>query len=231
MMLSDKDLKELALTRQLVTPFDPSNCEGATINLTLDSKIKRYISEKEIILGEKITEDQYEEIDISKTVFHLQPNESVLVRSVEYFRIPDDMAAQVLERYSIKLLGLMISPASYMNPGYEGTMSFIAYNQSPKPIRLTPGIKFAQLAIFKLSSEAEKPYRKQDAKYLGSNEVSISKLHLDKEIQEFLLKKGIGNVSNDTAKELGDFLMNKINKSAQKIAEELRKKFGDPNER
>lgn len=228
-MISDKDLKEIILQHELVSPFKPENCKGATINLTLDAKIKRYISEKSIILGQEVTEDQYEEIDISKESFYLNPNESVLIQTVEYFKIPNNMSGQINERYSIKLLGLMISPASYLNPGYEGKMSFVAYNQSPKPIRLTHGVSIAQLAIFQLSSESENPYRKQDAKYLGAKEVSISKLHMDKDIQEFLISKGVGNVSNDSAKELGDFLMDKINESAIKIADELRRKFGDPN--
>jgi dCTP deaminase len=229
MMLSDRDLNELAITQQIVNPFIPQNCKGATINLTLDSKIKKYISDKEIVMGDEIQPEQYEEIDISKEPFLLKPNESVLVQSVESFNVPDDMSAQINERYSIKLLGLYISPASYMNPGYRGTMSFVAYNQSPVPIRLVPGIKFAQLALFKLSSVSDNPYWKQDAKYMGATEVSISKLHLDNDIQEFLNQKGIINVSNETANELGGYLMGKIKSSAEKIADELRAKFGDPN--
>ena len=229
MMLSDLDLKKLALEQDLIHPFIEENCKGATINLTLDVKVKKYISDKDIVLGEEVTEDQYEEYDISQNPFYLMPGESVLVRTVEYFKIPDYCAGQINERYSIKLLGLMISPASYLNPGYEGRMSFVAYNQSPKRIRLTHDVNFSQLALFRLSSIPEYPYKKQDAKYLGSEDVSISKLHMDKDIQEFLVSKGVGNASNDTAKELGDFLMEKICESAERIADELRAKFGEPN--
>jgi dCTP deaminase len=229
MMLSDRELKELATTHQLVDPFVPANCKGATINLTLDAKIKQYISDKVIVMGDEIQPEQYKEIDISNEPFLLRPNESVLVQSVESFNIPDDTSAQINERYSIKLLGLYVSPASYINPGYRGTMSFVAYNQSPVPIRLVPGIKFVQLALFKLSSVSDHPYWKQDAKYMGATEVSISKLHLDNDIQEFLKQKGIINVSNETANELGGYLMGKIKSSAEKIADELREKFGDPN--
>lgn len=227
-MLSDRDLKKLSLEIDLVSPFKPENCEGATINITLDSKIKIYISDKDIILGDEVREDQYKEIDLLTADYYIEPNQSALVQSIEYFRVPDNMAAEILERYSIKLLGLSISPASYMNPGYEGRMSFIAYNQSPKRIKLTPGIKFAQVAMFELSSVAEMPYRKQDAKYLGSKEVNISKLHLDREIQNFLSKKGVSNISNSTARELGGYLMKQINSSAKTIADELREKFGEP---
>lgn len=229
MLLSDIDLKKLSLEKEFVSPFVPEHCEGATINITLDSKIKYYSSDKDIILGKEVTEDQYKEIDLLAEEFYLEPNHSVLVQSHEYFKIPDDMVAQVYERYSMKLLGLYISPASYMNPGYEGKMSFVAYNQTTNRIRLTPGIKFAQVAVMYISTTAEKPYKKQgDAKYLGSEEVNISKLHLDKEIQDFLVSKGISNVSHGTAKELGGYLMASLSKSAKTIADELREKLGDP---
>lgn len=229
MMLSDRELKDYSIKHKLVDPFIPENCKGATINLTLDSKIKRYVSDKVIVMGDEIQPEQYEDIDISQKPFFLQPNESVLVRSVEFFNIPDDMAGQINERYSIKLLGLLISPASYLNPGYKGTMSFIAYNQSPKPIRLVPGIKFSQLAVLRLTTTSDNPYWKQDAKYMGAKDVSISKLHLDHDIQEFLKARGVISPTTDTARELGNFLMGKIKSSAELIAEELREKFGEPN--
>lgn len=230
MMLSDIDLKSLAKKQGLIDPFIEENCEGATINLTLANKVKVYKSGEDIILGRKLEDSDYDEFDISEKDFYLEPGGSVLVQSKEYFRIPTNTAGQVFERYSIKLLGLQISPASYLNPGYEGTMTFVAFNQSSKRIRLTPGIKFCQLALYKLTTESEKPYKKQEAKYFGSKEIEISKLHLDSEIQEFLKEKGIDNVSPESAHELGKFLIKKIEISADKIAEELREKFGDPNE-
>ena len=222
-MLSDTDLKKLSLDLQIVSPFIEENCEGATINLTLSSKVKKYNSKKEIILGNNITDEQYQEIDISLVDFYLQPSESVLVQSNEYFKVPTNMASLILERYSVKLLGLIVSPASYMNPGYEGTMSFVAINVNSVPIRLTPGIKFSQVAFFNLTSESEKPYGKQNAKYMKTSDVSISKLHLDQEIQNFLTDRGIKNISKEAAKELGRYLMGYIKNAARENADLLRK--------
>jgi len=231
MMLSDKDLKMLALDYGLVTPFIPENCEGATIDITLGNNIKKLkkTSDK-IIMGQKVTEDDYENINLMNEKFELQPGESILIQSNEYFKIPVDKTAQFMERYSVKLLGLLISPSSYMNPGYEGTMSFVAYNQTSVPIEMVPGIKFAQLAVFQLTSSSEKPYHEQDAKYLGSNMVNISKLHMDTDIQDFLVSSGIPGVNAENSKLLGEFLLKKIDVSAERIAEELREKFGDLHE-
>lgn len=227
MFLSDRHLRDLAIHKNLITPFKTENCEGATINLTLDSKIKKNLRSQLIVLGAKESETDYEVIDLTKNQFSLQPGESVLVQSIESFKIPEDMIAVIFERYSIKLMGLSISPASYMNPGYEGTLSFLAVNYSSGPIQLTPGVKFCQLAISQLTSPSDKPYNKQDARYIGATDVSISKLHLDREIQDFLATKGIDNVATETAELLGNHLLKLMDDSASVIANELKKKFGE----
>ncbi|CAM4469411.1 dCTP deaminase [Paenibacillus xylanexedens] len=228
MLLSDRSLRVLAEEHNIVTPFRYENCEGATINLTLDSKIKKCISKTPITLGNEEKESDYEVIDINETSFSLKPKESVIVKAVEYFNIPSNMVGLIFERYSIKLTGLSVSPASYMNPGYQGTLSFIVVNNSSRKIRLIAGVSFCQLALSPLDYPADTPYNKQDARYLGARDVSISKLHLDREIQGFLVSRGVSSVSDETAGELGKHLMKMIDNSADRIVEELKKKFGDP---
>lgn len=226
MLLSDRDLCALASEQSLVSPFILENCEGATINLTLDTSLLKYSSTKPIILGNPVTEEDYGNIDISKTEFWLKPSESVLIKTHEFVSVPNNLSARIYERYSVKSLGLMISPAHYINPGYRGQITLIAVNHSPVPIRLIPGLKICQLAFFQLLSEPLKPYEKQDAKYMDAREVSISKLHLDKEIQEFLISKGISKVTNELAAEFGKYLMSHIQKSAIRLANILRKEEG-----
>lgn len=225
-MLSDRDLRILAVEQEIVQPFLEDNCEGATINLTLDPLVRRYVSEEPIVLGNEIDDACYEKINIFKTEFWLKPKESVLIQTVETVNIPNDMSARIYERYSIKALSLLVSPAGYINPGFRGRIGIVAVNNSPVPVRLIPGIKICQLALFKLSTEADKPYGKQDAKYLDDSIASISKLHLDKEIQEFLKSKGVNRISNEMADELGKHLLSQIKESAKRLADILRKEEG-----
>lgn len=230
MFLSDKHLKSLAINHKLVEPFDETACEGATINLTLDKQVKKNVFTEKWIMGNEIPDSHYETIDISEKDYFLKPNESVLVQSYEYFNIPNDMIGVIFERYSIKLLGLVVSPASYMNPGYEGRLSFLVTNHSSSPIQLMAGVKFCQLAIAELSSEADRPYLKQDAKYLGSKDVHISKLHLDKEIQEYMKEKGLGEISEYDARKLGKHLLEQMDENAERYVELIRKEVEKLNE-
>ncbi|PWA04495.1 dCTP deaminase [Pueribacillus theae] len=226
-MLSDRELHKLAIEDGLVQPYNPEYCEGATINLTLAPLVKRYSSDEPIVLGNPITEDHYESIDISHEEFSIQPKESILIQTHEFIKVPENMSARIYERFSIKSLGLVISPAHYMNPGYRGTVSLVAFNSTSVPVRLVPGIKICQLALFKLNTEPVKPYEKQDAKYMDATEVSISKLHLDKEIQEFLKEKGINKVSDDMAHALGKHLMSHIKSAARDLAEIAKQKLNE----
>lgn len=230
MFLSDKDLKILAKEYNLVSPFNEENCEGATINLTLDPQVKKDTSQNKRIMGNERKSDEYETIDLNKEDFYLESGKSVLVQSFEYFKIPTNMAAIVLERYSIKLLGLVVSPASYMNPGFEGRLSFLVTNHSSSPIRLVAGVKFSQLAITPLSTESERPYQKQDAKYMGGHDVHISKLHLDREIQEYLKDTGITGITEKESQEMGMKLLEKIDNNTQKYVEMIKHQIGGFNE-
>lgn len=224
-MLSDRQLFDLAENQGIVEPFLSDNCEGATINLTLSPFILKYSSDKPIILGVKVEDECYKSIDIQKEEFFLAPNESVLVQTNEKIRVPENLSARMYERFGVKSLGLMISPAHYMNPGYSGQISLLAVNHSPVPIKLTAGIKICQIGFFELSSEPLKPYEKQSGLYMDAKDVSTSKLHLDKEIQEFLKNKGIEKVSDDMAKDLSDHLMGHIRNAAKDLAEIARQEF------
>lgn len=221
-MLSDRDLTIFAKEHLLVDPFIEANCEGATINLTLAPIVKKYSSEEPITLFEEIPDERYQEIDIGNDEFYLQPSESVLAHTIESVNVPPDAAGKIYERYSIKSTGLMVSPAGYMNPGYKGKVGFLIVNHAPVPVRLVHGVKICQLSIVPLSSPSSKPYEKQASKYMDDPGASISKLHLDQEVKEFLGQRGVAGVSGRTVKELGDYLVARVKKSGKTLADILR---------
>lgn len=107
--------------------------------------------------------------------FWLHPRHFVLAATLEYLRLPDDMAAYVVGRSSWGRLGLIVATAVFVHPGFRGCLTLELVNDGDSPIRLSPGVRIAQLAIHR-SEGAATPDRQQPEKYLAPVRPQASKL-------------------------------------------------------
>jgi len=104
---------------------------------------------------------------------------------MEYIKLPSNMAAQLEGRSSFARLGLQVHmTAGFVDPGFEGVLTFEIYNAGHNPIRLYPGLRVAQLR-FMNTSVPGRPYdRNVEAKYGGLLLQHESLQFKDKEINE-----------------------------------------------
>jgi dCTP deaminase len=112
--------------------------------------------------------------------FWLHPSHFVLAATLEYLRLPDDMGAYVVGRSSWGRVGLIVATAVFVHPGFRGCLTLELVNDGDSPIRLSPGIRIAQLAVHRLSvpsvagpEESEKylaPVRPQASKLSGEGD-------------------------------------------------------------
>ncbi len=115
--------------------------------------------------------------------FVLHPGEFVLASTLEYFRFPRDIAGRLEGRSSLGRLGLQVhATAGFVDPGYDGNLTFELINSGNLPIRIAPGFRLGQICFFPVSDVqvmyAEKPH----AKYGGSISVEPSRVEVDPEI-------------------------------------------------
>lgn len=98
----------------------------------------------------------------------LMPGQFMLGHSFEYLKLPDWLAAELDGRSSYARLGLEIHmTAGFIDPGFEGVVTFELYNGGPNAIPLFPGLRIGQLRFMKVS-EPLRPYSKRSfAKYRG----------------------------------------------------------------
>ena len=85
--------------------------------------------------------------------------------------------------------------------------------------------------MYDVEPDPERDYsQRKDAKYLGESDVGLSKLYLDVEVSEYLLKYNKRSTKEIDKKELMDFLERRINEKATNIlegmTEEEKKKIG-----
>lgn len=114
--------------------------------------------------------------------FVLHPGEFTLASTLEFIRLPRDIAARLEGRSSLARLGVSVhTTAGFVDPGFEGQLTFELTNVSKLPVRLEPGLRLAQLCFFKISA-CQVPYDvRKHSKYSGAFGPVLSKIAEDSE--------------------------------------------------
>jgi dCTP deaminase len=114
--------------------------------------------------------------------FILHPGEFALACTLEFVRVPLDLAARLEGRSTWGRLGLQIhATAGFVDPGFAGSLTFELSNVSTVPLSLYPGVRIAQICFFE-SAPTQLPYTgKRLSKYSGQYSTAASAFHLDPE--------------------------------------------------
>jgi dCTP deaminase len=198
MLLSEIDIAQRlvepdAKKRLVITPiinareqFGPSSFD---VHLGTDFSQLENVNLHSILLKEELS--AAEEASYMKKIllsagksFFLHPGEFVLASTLEYFRLPDDLASRIEGRSSWGRLGLLVhATAGFVDPGFAGTLTLELSNVGRLPIELRPGLRIGQVCFFKMSRVSLIPYwAKHRAKYLGATGTQSSRVHRDPEV-------------------------------------------------
>ena len=174
MILSDKTIKELLRTGELVIePTDESCIQPASVDCRLGT---HFLVVEENQMDVLTLEDEIKYREIEGDTFVLPPHSFVLATTEEYFKIPNNLTAFVEGRSSIGRIGLFIQNAGWVDPGFEGKITLELYNASSLPIKLKKGRRLCQLVFCKMDQAAEKPYQ---GKYQGQDKAVGSRVFKD----------------------------------------------------
>ena len=88
------------------------------------------------------------------SAFYLHPGEFAIARTLEYIRLPDDIAGQAMGRSSWGRLGLIIATAPLVQPCFSGTITLELSNVGTVPIVLYVGVRIAQLTLYETEDRA-----------------------------------------------------------------------------
>jgi dCTP deaminase len=80
----------------------------------------------------------------------LHPGSLVLVPTLEWVRLPNDLKGVVTARSSWAREGLSIATATFIDPGYTGVITLELANLGQVPMALYPGIVVAQIAFYRV---------------------------------------------------------------------------------
>ncbi len=173
MILGDRDLKYY-VERGLISiePFDEEIIRENGIDLRLGSQVARLRETNRVFDASSPPRDLsgfYMIEEVENIV--IRPREVVLLSSLEYIRLPEDIMAFVELRSSFARLGLLMPP-TIIDAGFEGNVTLEVHGSS-FPVRLKRGQRFAHIIFARTLSPVESPYK---GRYQGQRGVTLPRL-------------------------------------------------------
>lgn len=87
----------------------------------------------------------------------LKPGDFILCSSLEYFEIPNDIAATVLDKSTLARRGVALQN-TILEPGWRGYITLEVSNHGPEQVRLLVGQPIAQVVFNLLDAPTALPY-------------------------------------------------------------------------
>jgi dCTP deaminase len=173
LILSDRSLREaIQAGRLVIDPIEDGAIQPSSIDVRLDSRFRVFRNSRyQYIDLKQPMEDLTELVEVKPDEpFILHPGEFVLASTYEVVGIPSDLAARLEGKSSLGRLGLLThSTAGFLDPGFSGHVTLELSNVANLPITLYPGMRVGQIAVFQLTTPADRPYGSEGmgSKYQG----------------------------------------------------------------
>jgi dCTP deaminase len=176
-LLSDVDIHRLLRNESLrIIPLIDAERQirGSVIDLRLGHNFEIFYSNVPRIVDPlrptSVEENDSMEVDVdfSKSI-KIGPGQFVLAHTLEYIKLPPSVAAQIEGRSSFARLGLQVHmTANLVEAGFEGCLTLEILNSGPSTITLYPGMRIAQIRLFRFVTTPKYPYGQSgENKYRG----------------------------------------------------------------
>ena len=109
--------------------------------------------------------------------YYLHPRNFVLATTLEWLRLPKDLAGYVVGRSSWGRRGLIIATAVAVHPGFRGCLTLELSNVGEIPIKLRPGLPICQLCLHSVEGKATDAIDR--SQFVGSRRPSLGQVRLD----------------------------------------------------
>jgi dCTP deaminase len=114
-------------------------------------------------------------VDVESDVCTIPPNSFALARTLEYFRIPDDVLTVCVGKSTYARCGIIVNVTPF-EPGWDGTATLEISNTTPLPARIYAGEGIAQVLFFRAESRCETTYAEREGKYQGQTGITLPRV-------------------------------------------------------
>ncbi len=182
---SDKWIREKSLksTRPMIEPFEPAQVRKGVISYGVSSygydirvadEFKVFTNINTTVIDPK-NFDPNSFVTIKGDSCIIPPNSFALARTVEYFRIPENVITICLGKSTYARCGIIINVTPF-EPGWEGNVTLEISNTTPLPAKVYANEGIAQVLFFEGDEPCEVSYSAKKGKYMAQTGVTLPRL-------------------------------------------------------
>ena len=182
-VLSDKWIKEMVRTNNMISPFENKQVRGNKISYGLssfgyDARVSNEFKIFTNVNSEIIDPKNFKQNNfISKKGDEciIPPNSFVLSSTVEYFRIPNDVMVICLGKSTYARCGIIVN-VTPLEPSWEGNVTLEFSNTTPLPAKIYANEGAAQFIFLKGNEKPDITYADRNGKYMKQSGVTLPKV-------------------------------------------------------
>ena len=182
-VLSDKWIKEMVRTNNMISPFENKQVRDNKISYGLssfgyDARVSNEFKIFTNVNSEVIDPKNFKLNNfISKKGDEciIPPNSFVLSSTVEYFRIPNDVMVICLGKSTYARCGIIVN-VTPLEPSWEGNVTLEFSNTTPLPAKIYANEGAAQFIFLKGNEKPDITYADRNGKYMKQSGVTLPKV-------------------------------------------------------
>ena len=180
MIKSDRWIKQMALDKAMIAPFEECQVRKGVISYGLSSygydirisdEFKIFTNINTTIVDPK-SFDPRSFVDFKGPVCVIPPNSFALGRSVEYFKIPRNVMTICLGKSTYARCGIITNVTPF-EPEWEGFVTLEISNTTPLPARIYANKGIAQVLFFESDETCAVSYADRQGKYQGQQGIVL----------------------------------------------------------
>ena len=181
-VLSDKWIKKIAKQKGMIRPFVEKQVRKGKISFGLSSygydarvsnEFKIFTNVNSGIVDPKVFKKESFVTKVGKECI-IPPNSFALARTMEYFKIPDDVLVICLGKSTYARCGIIVN-VTPLEPGWEGHVTLEFSNTTPLPAKIYANEGVAQMIFFESDTICETSYKDRNGKYQKQTGVTLPK--------------------------------------------------------
>ena len=182
-VLSDKWIRKMSKEQEMISPFEEKQIRGNNISYGLSSfgydarvsdEFKIFTNVNSGIVDPKVFKKESFVTKIGKECI-IPPNSFALARTMEYFKIPDNVLVICLGKSTYARCGIIVN-VTPLEPGWEGHVTLEFSNTTPLPAKIYANEGVAQFIFLRGNERPSLTYANRKGKYMKQKGVTLPKV-------------------------------------------------------